>query len=94
MANVVITTGAKQIKFEMNEYSVAAGFSYVLISKNSVANISLKTTHIEIMKTEGTMIPIHYDTNSMNASIIDSIDGTTFASLQALFNKFEAVLNV
>jgi len=93
MANIVVTSTTNRVIFEANDYSSSFGWSKITRLKSSLVTITLHTNFVEYLVDTNEKYYIHYQTNSYNALIVDSIDGSAITSLDDLFTKMSALVS-
>lgn len=92
MANIVITSTANSVLFDLGVYSTALGFSKAARRKTSLNRITLNTAWVEYLTEENKSYIVHYTTNSEGALIVDSVDGVAPVSLADLYTKLIALI--
>lgn len=92
MPNVVVTSTANSIKVVFNDYAAAAMMDKGAWSNSEISNIILHSNHVEVITKDGERWILSHTTNSINALIIDSIDGIAPSSLSDLYDKMAALI--
>lgn len=94
MANTVITSTTNSIKVVFNDDSAKVGIDKGIWSKHHILNFKLNTDHISAETNDHIGRWIMSNTaNSINALIVDSVDGVAPSSLSDLFDKLSSLIS-
>jgi len=94
MANILVTSGTNYISFDLGVYGTPLNMYEVLRSKTSVSRVVRRSAWVEYWVSDRQEpYLLHFEENSNNAMIVDSINGNEVISLQDLYDKIKSILN-
>jgi len=93
MANTVITSTTNSVKVVFNDDSTKVGIDKGTWRKEAIADFKLHTDHVSAETNGGVGRWIMDDgANSLDALIVDSVDGVAPTSLSDLYDKLIALI--
>lgn len=93
MPNTVVTSTTNSVKVVFNDdSSKTGGINKSCFNKSDIEYFRLNGNHIEVIAGDSARWICSDTTNSINALIIDSVDGASPSSLSDLYDKLIALI--